>query len=124
MQDEFGLTYLFISHDLAVVRHMATRIGVMYIGSLVEVATPKRLFSTPRYPYTCMLLDAVPDLEMTGRDRQQVQGEIPNPIHPPSGCTFHPRCPFANERCRAEKPELQEIDGVLTACHAAEEGRI
>jgi len=124
LQDEFGLTYLFISHDLAVVRHMATRIGVMYLGSLVEVATPADLFATPKHPYTRMLLDAVPDLEMTGRERAQVQGEIPNPIHPPSGCTFHPRCPYANDRCRSEKPALHDAGGVLTACHAAEEGRI
>lgn len=124
LQDEFGLTYLFISHDLAVVRHMATRIGVMYLGSLVEVATPAELFAKPKHPYTRMLLDAVPDLEMTGRERAQVQGEIPNPIHPPSGCTFHPRCPFADDRCRSEKPTLHDAGGVLTACHAAEEGRI
>jgi len=124
LQDEFGLTYLFISHDLAVVRHMATRIGVMYLGSLVEVATPADLFAAPKHPYTRMLLDAVPDLEMTGRERAQVQGEIPNPIHPPSGCTFHPRCPYANDRCRSEKPTLHDAGGVLAACHAAEEGRI
>jgi len=103
---------------------MATRIGVMYLGSLVEVAKPEQLFESPKHPYTRMLLDAVPDLEMTGRDRQQVQGEIPNPIHPPSGCTFHPRCPFVNDRCRSEKPAIHDADGVLTACHAAEEGRI
>lgn len=89
LQDEFGLTYLFISHDLSVVRHMATRIGVLYLGRLVEVAEGKTLFSDPKHPYTKMLLDAVPDLEMTGRQRQTVEGEIPNPIDPPSGCSFH-----------------------------------
>jgi len=124
LQDEFGLTYLFISHNLAVVRHMAKRIGVMYLGSLVEVASPRDLFATPKHPYTRMLLDAVPDLEMTGRERMPVLGEIPNPIHPPSGCAFHPRCPFANDRCRAEKPGIHEAAGILTACHAVEEGRI
>ncbi|MCZ8259021.1 MAG: ATP-binding cassette domain-containing protein [Beijerinckiaceae bacterium] len=120
LQKEFGLTYLFISHNLAVVRHMADRIGVMYLGRLVEISEGKKLFSAPRHPYTRMLLDAVPDLGMTGRQRQMVAGEIPNPINPPSGCTFHPRCPLANERCRREAPAM--IDGV--ACHAAEEGRM
>ncbi len=119
LQKEFGLTYLFISHNLAVVRHMADRIGVMYLGRLVEISEGKRLFSAPRHPYTRMLLDAVPDLGMTGRQRQMVAGEIPNPINPPSGCTFHPRCPLANERCKREAPTM--IDGV--ACHAVAEGR-
>ncbi|MCZ8185919.1 MAG: ATP-binding cassette domain-containing protein [Beijerinckiaceae bacterium] len=120
LQKEFGLTYLFISHNLAVVRHMADRIGVMYLGRLVEISEGKRLFSAPRHPYTRMLLDAVPDLGMTGRQRQMVAGEIPNPINPPSGCTFHPRCPLANERCKREAPAM--IDGV--ACHAVQEGRV
>jgi peptide/nickel transport system ATP-binding protein len=119
LQREFGLTYLFISHNLAVVRHMADRIGVMYLGRLVEVSEGKRLFSAPRHPYTRMLLDAVPDLAMSGRARVMVAGEIPNSISPPSGCTFHPRCPLANARCKAEAPAM--IDGV--ACHAVEEGR-
>lgn len=119
LQDRLGLTYLFISHNLAVVRHMATTIGVMYLGRLVEVAPARRLFDQPRHPYTRMLLDAVPDLGMTGRPRTPVQGEIPSPIDPPSGCTFHPRCPLANDRCRSEAPAA--IDGV--ACHAVEEGR-
>jgi peptide/nickel transport system ATP-binding protein len=119
LQKEFGLTYLFISHNLAVVRHMADRIGVMYLGRIVEISAGKTLFSAPRHPYTRMLLDAVPDLGMTGRERQMVAGEIPNPISPPSGCTFHPRCPLANERCMREAPAM--IDGV--ACHAVQEGR-
>ncbi|MEI8146647.1 MAG: oligopeptide/dipeptide ABC transporter ATP-binding protein, partial [Alphaproteobacteria bacterium] len=104
LQDEFGLTYLFISHNLAVVRHMATRIGVMYLGRLVEIAPAKELFRNPRHPYTRMLLDAVPDLEMSGRPRKAVEGEIPNPISPPPGCPFNPRCPLANDRCRSEMP--------------------
>ncbi len=123
LQDEFGLTYLFISHDLAVVRHMASRIGVMYLGRLVEVAGSEELFDTPRHPYTRMLLDAVPDLAMTGARRKKVEGEIPNPISPPSGCAFHPRCPLANERCRAEQPEALAANGALVRCHAVEEGR-
>ena len=104
LQDRFGLTYLFISHNLAVVRHMANRIGVMYLGRLVEVAPARELFRAPRHPYTRMLLDAVPDLDLTGRQRKPVEGEVPNPVDPPPGCPFHPRCPFANERCRTERP--------------------
>ena len=120
LQDRLGLTFLFISHNLAVVRHMASRIGVMYLGRIVEVAEGKALFENPRHPYTRMLLDAVPDLAHVGRRREPVRGEIPNPIDPPPGCHFNPRCPHANERCRTERPAL--LDGV--ACHAVEEGRI
>ncbi|MGV7033319.1 ABC transporter ATP-binding protein [Methylobacterium symbioticum] len=120
LQDRFGLTYLFISHNLAVVRHMATRIGVMYLGRLVEVGPKAGIFASPRHPYTRMLLDAVPDLAHIGRARTPVSGEIPNPIDPPPGCTFNPRCPHANDRCRSEVPAL--LDGV--ACHAVEEGRL
>jgi peptide/nickel transport system ATP-binding protein len=119
LQQKFGLTYLFISHNLAVVRHMATRIGVMYLGRLVEVSDGKQLFAAPRHPYTRMLLDAVPDLAMIGKPREGVKGEIPNPINPPSGCTFHPRCPLVFDRCRVENPPV--IDGV--ACHAVNAGR-
>lgn len=113
LQKELGLTLLFISHNLAVVRFMADVVGVMYLGRLVETAEVERLFSTPRHPYTRMLLDAVPDLAMTGRKRQPVQGEIPNPINPPSGCAFHPRCPLATALCKQETPRFH--DGV--ACH-------
>lgn len=120
LQDRLGLTYLFISHNLAVVRHMASRIGVMYLGRIVEISNGRELFAHPKHPYTRMLLDAVPDVGMTGRQRIPVSGEIPNPISPPSGCTFNPRCPFANDRCRAEIPPL--IGGV--ACHAIHEGRL
>jgi peptide/nickel transport system ATP-binding protein len=114
LQDRLGLTYLFISHNLAVVRHMATRIGVMYLGRIVEIAESRELFNNPRMPYTRMLLGAVPDLAMTGRQRIPVKGEIPSPINPPPGCPFNPRCPEAFDRCRKEVPEL--IGGV--ACHA------
>jgi peptide/nickel transport system ATP-binding protein len=125
LQDEFGLTYLFISHDLAVVRHMARRIGVMYLGELVEVSPSRELFGAPRHPYTRMLIDAVPDIHMTGRARDAVKGEVPNPIDPPSGCSFHPRCPFAFERCPVEAPQLKPAGkGRVAACHAVEEGRI
>jgi peptide/nickel transport system ATP-binding protein len=124
LQDRLGLTYLFISHNLAVVRHMARRIGVMYLGRLVEIAPTGELFAAPRHPYTRMLLDAVPDLEMTGRPRKPVEGEIPNPIDPPKGCAFHPRCPFANARCRAERPQLLATGAGLVACHGIEEARL
>jgi peptide/nickel transport system ATP-binding protein len=124
LQDELGLTYLLISHNLAVVRHMATRIGVLYLGSLVEVAPPSELFARPRHPYTRMLLDAVPDLKMSGRERRPIEGEIPSPIDPPPGCTFHPRCPFANARCRTEAPTLRENGPARVACHGIEEGRL
>ncbi len=120
LQQRFGLTYLFISHNLAVVRHMASRIGVMYLGRLVEVADARALFAAPRHPYTKMLLDAVPDVAMVGKARQAVKGEVPNPIEPPPGCTFHPRCPLVFERCRVESPPV--IDGV--ACHAVNGGRV
>jgi peptide/nickel transport system ATP-binding protein len=120
LQDRLGLTYLFISHNLAVVRHMASRIGVMYLGRIVEISNGRELFAQPKHPYTRMLLDAVPDVGMTGRQRIPVRGEIPNPINPPTGCTFNPRCPFANDRCRTEIPPL--LGGV--ACHAIHEGRL
>ena len=124
LQDQLGLTYLFITHNLAVVRHMAHRIGVMYLGRLVELAPRTSLFAGPRHPYTRMLLDAVPDIDMVGRARKPISGEIPNPIDPPAGCSFHPRCPYANERCREERPNLRRADDSLVACHAVSEGRI
>jgi peptide/nickel transport system ATP-binding protein len=114
LQDRFGLTYLFISHNLAVVRHMATRIGVMYLGRIVEIAEGHELFAHPKMPYTKMLLGAVPDLAMSGRQRIPVKGEIPNPIDPPQGCAFNPRCPLVFDLCRIKTPAL--INGV--ACHA------
>ena len=123
LQRERGLTYLFISHNLAVVRHVADQVGVMYLGRLVEVADKAKLFARPRHPYTRMLLDAIPDIHMTGRARTPVQGEVPNPLNPPSGCSFHPRCPLANQRCKAERPALVPLQGVRVACHAVEEGR-
>ena len=112
LQDRLGLSYLFISHNLAVVRHMATRIGVMYLGRIVEMAPADELFESPRHPYTRMLIDALPDLAMTGRARRPIEGEIPNPIAPPPGCAFHPRCPHAYEPCRVEVPALVARAGV------------
>ena len=127
LQRQLGLTYLFISHNLAVVHHIADRVGVMYLGRIVELAPTRQLFANPQHPYTRMLLDAVPDLEMTGASRVAVGGEVPNPLDPPPGCTFHPRCPHANERCRREIPALLPIGGELegeAACHAVAEGRL
>jgi len=124
LQRQRGLTYLFISHNLAVVRHVSDEVGVMYLGRLVELADKATLFESPRHPYTRMLLDAIPDIAMTGRARTPVQGEVPNPLDPPSGCAFHPRCPHANERCRRERPALSDFKGIRVACHAVMEGRI
>jgi len=128
LQRAMGLTYLFISHNLAVVQHIADRVGVMYLGKIVELAPKRKLFAQPLHPYTRMLLDAIPDLAMTGRARTPVAGEVPNPLNPPSGCAFHPRCPHANERCRREAPRTAASSGAdgetLVACHAVEEGRI
>jgi peptide/nickel transport system ATP-binding protein len=124
LQRQQGLTYLFISHNLAVVRHVADQVGVMYLGRLVELADKADLFARPRHPYTRMLLDAIPDIHMSGRSRTPVQGEVPNPLNPPSGCAFHPRCPQANARCATERPLLKTFQGVQVACHAVDEGRI
>src|SRR5687767_3115577 len=120
LQQRLGLTYLFISHNLAVVSQVADRVGVMYLGRIVELAPARELFARPRHPYTRMLLDAVPDLSMTGKPRVPVAGEVPNPLAPPSGCAFHPRCPHAQERCRVEQPKT--VDNV--ACHGVLEGWI
>ena len=124
LQRRLGLTYLFISHNLAVVRHVSDQVGVMYLGRLVELADKQTLFANPRHPYTKMLLDAIPKMHDTGRARTPVQGEVPNPLNPPPGCAFNPRCPHTNDRCRTERPVLQTIGGIQIACHAAEEGRI
>ncbi len=124
LQHELGLTYLFISHDLAVVYHISDFVGVMYLGRLVEWSDARTLFTTPRHPYTRMLLDAIPDLEMTGRARTPVAGEVPSPISPPPGCHFHPRCPYANDRCRREAPLPIRTGATEVACHGVEEERI
>ncbi len=127
LQRQHGLTYLFISHNLAVVHHVSDRVGVMYLGRIVELAPKDELFARPRHPYTRMLLDAIPDIGMTGKSRVPVAGEVPNPLNPPSGCTFHPRCPYADTRCTTERPVLLAADvdsGAHVACHAIEEGRI
>ena len=123
LQRRLGLTYLFISHNLAVVRQVSDTIGVMYLGRLVEVSPAETLFTAPQHPYTRALMEAIPDMAMTGRARTPVGGEVPSPITPPPGCAFHPRCPLANARCRAERPELLAAGGAMVACHAVQEGR-
>ena len=124
LQVRLGLTFLFISHNLAVVSHIADRVGVMYLGRVVELAGAGELFAAPRHPYTRMLMDAIPDLEMTGKARTPVAGEVPNPLAPPPGCAFHPRCPHADERCRRERPQLIRGGDAAVACHAVEERRL
>jgi peptide/nickel transport system ATP-binding protein len=124
LQRNLGLTYLFISHNLAVVYHMSDEVGVMYLGRLVEWGPARELFRMPRHPYTRLLLDTIPDLDMTGRERSPVAGEVPNPIDPPPGCAFNPRCPFANDRCRTEAPAARRHGDMMVACHGVEEGRI
>ena len=123
LQSRMGLTYLFISHNLAVVRQVSDRIGVMYLGRIAELAPAESLFRRPRHPYTRALMEAIPDLDMTGRTRIPVGGEVPSPINPPTGCAFHPRCPLAGPRCKAERPELKPAGDAMVACHAVEEGR-
>jgi len=123
LQRRLGLTYMFISHNLAVVYHVSDKIGVMYLGRLCEIATANQLFKAPKHPYTRLLINTIPDMDMTRVERAPIQGEVPNPIDPPSGCTFHPRCSLANERCRREMPLLRNDGSSLIACHAVEEGR-
>ena len=120
LKDEFGLTYLFISHDLTVVRHMADRVGVLYLGRLVEEAPRDELFDAPRHPYTRMLLEAAPKLDGFDRTPELPEGEIPDPINPPSGCVFHPRCPLAIDQCKVEAPQSRQIGETRVACHLAE----
>ena len=119
LQQQLGLTYLFIAHDLSVVEHISTRVAVMYLGRIVEVAPSRALYTTPRHPYTEALLSAVPIPDPTvQRKRIVLKGDVPNPIRPPPGCHFHPRCPRAETRCRTETPVLRDMaDGHQVACH-------
>ena len=120
LQDELGLTYLFISHNLAVVRHMADEIAVMYLGRIVESGETEALFANPQHPYTRLLLQTIPDVVSPNRNRQTMSGEPPSPIDPPKGCSFHPRCPMAVEICQSVAPDVRPRDGGGTiACHLA-----
>jgi peptide/nickel transport system ATP-binding protein len=122
LKDEYGLTYLFISHDLTVVRHMADRIGVLYLGQLVEEADSETLFNDPKHPYTQMLLAAAPRLDEFGRDDTPPVGEIPDPINPPPGCVYNPRCPLATDLCRMERPSMRNAGNARVACHLVSPG--
>lgn len=121
LQKEIGLTYLFISHNLSVVHHISDRVGVMYLGRLVELADKSTIFNYPLHPYTRMLLDAIPDVRNIGKKRTKIQGEVPNPLSPPSGCSFHPRCPYCRDICRQVKPGTKRVEnhGSITevSCH-------
>ena len=119
LQDEFGLAYLFISHDLAVVEHIGHRIAVMYLGRIVELADKNRIFSRPLHPYTEALMAAAPiAAPRARRDRLVIEGDVPSPMNPPPGCHFHTRCPYAIARCKTEDPPLQEVEtGHVVACH-------
>jgi dipeptide transport system ATP-binding protein len=125
LQQEFDLAYLFISHDLSVVRHIADEVIVMYLGHPVEQGPRDAIFANPQHPYTQALLSATPKADPTRRrQRIKLTGELPSPLNPPSGCTFNPRCPYANERCRVEPPAMLTSQGSRVACHAVEEGRM
>ncbi|MFP6728610.1 MAG: oligopeptide/dipeptide ABC transporter ATP-binding protein [Alphaproteobacteria bacterium] len=123
LQKELGLTFLFISHDLSVVAHTCDHVAVMYLGQIVEIAPTKKLFATTRHPYTKALLSAIPHLDPDAEKTAiKLEGEIPSPINPPSGCKFHTRCPFAQDRCTTEEPEWREIDDDhFVSCHFADE---
>ena len=121
LRERFGRTYLFISHDLSVVRHLCTRVAVMYLGKIVELADTRLLYATPRHPYTAGLLAALPvaDPKQRHRLRQVLQGEVPSPISPPPGCRFHTRCPMATAVCSQEEPKLAGDAAHQVACHNA-----
>jgi peptide/nickel transport system ATP-binding protein len=118
LREQFDLTYLFISHDLSVVQHLSDRVVIMYLGRVVEVAPTPDLFAEPNHPYTRALLAEVPRIDVRHRTFSVVSGEIPSPLDPPRGCHFHPRCPYAENRCREAQPVLREIaPNRLSACH-------
>lgn len=124
LAEERGLTYLFITHDLSVVQHISTRVAVLYLGTLCELARAEDMYKTPRHPYTKALLSAIPKIGEKSAKHIKLKGEVPTPVHLPSGCVFHGRCVYADQRCATEVPELLELDnGSFVACHAVEEGR-
>jgi peptide/nickel transport system ATP-binding protein/oligopeptide transport system ATP-binding protein len=124
LKDELKLTYLFISHDLSVVEYISDRVAVMYLGQIVEAATSEQLYANPLHPYTKALLSSVPVMDPS-RKRQRIilEGDVPSPIHPPSGCRFHPRCPLAMDVCHSQPPRPLEVDGHWVSCHAVEQAQ-
>ena len=123
LQKRFGLTYLFISHDLSVVRFIANRVCVMFLGKLCELGDTETIYTNPLHPYTRFLLDAIPkaDPHQRRKERMLLSGELPSPVDPPAGCRFHTRCPYATEKCRTQEPEMRPVEGRMVACHLYEE---
>ena len=122
IQKERNISYLFISHDLSVIRYLCTSVAVMYLGHLMEKGSKEQIFSHPAHPYTKALMSAIPIPDVDIKNQRVIlQGDVPNPVDPPGGCCFHTRCPYATERCRTEVPELREWDGRMVACHRAGE---
>ncbi|MXZ03122.1 MAG: ATP-binding cassette domain-containing protein, partial [Chloroflexi bacterium] len=123
LQDSLGLTYLFVSHDLSVVKQISNRVVVMYVGRIAEIGTPQELFDSPKHPYTAALMSSVPKPHPSQRTKRYVlEGEVANPANPPTGCYFHPRCPFATDQCKVEVPPLvKSKDGRYVSCHRADE---
>ena len=123
LQERFGLTYLFISHDLSVVRFIANRVCVMFLGKLCELGDTETIYTNPLHPYTRFLLDAIPkaDPHQRRKERMLLSGELPSPVDPPAGCRFHTRCPYATEKCRTQEPEMHQVEGRMVACHLYEE---
>ena len=122
---KLGLTYLFISHDLSVVQYISDHVAVMYLGEIVEMASSRQLYGNPLHPYTQVLLSSIPTMDpVRRRQRIVLQGDVPSPINPPSGCRFHPRCPWAKEVCRQQMPRLLTLDGHQVRCHAVEKEQL
>ena len=119
IQAQYGLTYLFISHDLSVVRFISNRVCVMFLGKICEIGDSALIYEKPLHPYTKFLMNAIPiaDPHLREEEKTLLEGEIPSPINPPKGCRFHTRCPYATEKCRTEEPALREVEGRRVACH-------
>lgn len=125
LQKKFGLTYMFVSHDMSVIEHICDRVAIMYLGRIMEIGAKRKVFDSPAHPYTQALLSAVPSAneDVPPEKRIVLEGDIPSPVDQPSGCVFHTRCRYATERCKREVPELKENDGRLVACHKYEENK-
>ena len=119
LKEQYNLTYLFISHDLSVVRYISDRVCVMFLGKICEVGETEKIFENPLHPYTKFLISAVPkpDPKLRSTEKEVLQGEIPSPVNPPKGCRFHTRCPYCKDICSKEEPKLKDINGRKVACH-------